>query len=525
MFKTASLIIVCLLVVIVAAIHYLDIFNGIESSDISRDVVLQKEKEGGEFTPFVELMHGRDEQRVVPAGLLRTVQANLCPDMDYSGAQLIGAPWGRLYLWRFNGPYGVQYEFLPYEVGRPYDKSHVAQRDDVGSELHSGGNDAPVPGERNCTGEEEGYPLYFSSTSPYTYILHKDIVPIGDNAYGSVVLWDMDQNLPKGEWHGETDYLQDLYVSRDERLVAVHYYWMGTPGEALSFYRDDTWIAGIAAIGTSLKMASLNHANTAALIFIPGWTCCLLKLLSDIPATPEEWAELKSPEPIYASDMPGSERIESTSGTELIPLEADAAQDTLCAAFSPDDALLVVGGTTGSLQFFEGHSGIVLPPETMLGAAVTEMAFIPDGSKLIIRTDDSKIHVYRVSNRSVCYDPLLHAELRGMRLVRNGKHLLTWSDGALQSWCLETGQQDFPAISLGVPITGIEFAAEIPGTVILWSDTGLARLYDYFDGTPLTDLLHHGSSLAGATLSQGRLLTWDRAGIIREWIFSLPTIT
>ncbi|HPO16756.1 MAG TPA: hypothetical protein PLI09_25185 [Candidatus Hydrogenedentes bacterium] len=449
------------------------------------------------------------------ADLIRTVQANLYEDEKFLRKRLIAASWGTLYLWRLNGFIGPKYDFIPYEPGAPLAIMESTAEGGMGEAALEG--EAEGEGSE-CIAEEEYHPIYFSKIEPDAYILHTGLYFCFDCGAGSAVRWDLDQNKRLDLWHGETDYLKDLIISPDEQAVAVHYFWMGTPGEALSVFRNGDWFAEISALGTGIDVAAINHANTHVAVCTAVGIHVLVKLPPSPPEEDGETEGIEVPPPIFfGGDLPHNS-LESTGNTELLRLKTKFEGSVSCAVFAPDDTVLALAGEDGWIQCFNGRGGGALASMKKLNSPVRELLFTADGSCLLARTESGKVQAYKTSTARPCYPALKHGtELAGMRLFADGTLLLTWGGTHLRAWGLSSGKEIYPAVKFTAPIAGAVFPREAPDTVVLWSRDGHFRGYDIHTGEPQIPLHQHGDSMAGVTLSKGCLLTWDEKGRIREW--------
>ncbi len=151
---------------------------------------------------------------------MRTLQADLAGHEPYPGRHLLGTPWGALYLWQYHERRGPHHRFSRYDPEKPLPR---------GERVSADGPDA-IP-----SGPASGppFPVLFSKTVPRAYVVHTDaythVIDPEDYTGSQAELWDLDRNEKLDVWRGDTDYFQDLLVSEDERTVAVHYFWTGSP--------------------------------------------------------------------------------------------------------------------------------------------------------------------------------------------------------------------------------------------------------------------------------------------------------
>ncbi len=107
----------------------------------------------------------------------------------------------------------------------------------------------------------------------------------------------------------------------------------------------------------------------------------------------------------------------------------------LSAAFSPDSHLLVIGTTTGGLEFW---NPITVQQEQRIqvtGGAVTSLAFNQDGSVLASGHADGAISLWDVEHKTALATLRGHAlDVTALRFANNGLLISASADGTIRLW-------------------------------------------------------------------------------------------
>ena len=330
-----------------------------------------------------------------------------------------------------------------------------------------------------------------------------------------------------------TDYVGEMCFSPDGTLVVATYYFqpqgdvigiydhVAETGRA-SFYQDWGGVTGVLLNGQNDRLVILTYTGLFRLV---AFTDQEYEAGAALDAARREALKGAVAPDVALGQIVGEEDDEDVlleeRGTALFVHSHCLSGEVAGAAFSPDDRLLAAWSTDGEVRLFDGRNGVPVSQGLLHAGAVMGATFSPNSRLLLTWADTGDVYVYAAESGESVLPTMPHGgDLAGAHFSADGKRIFTWGTHALRSWRVSDGRQDRPPIFLGHPINGVDFAPERPNAALLWSNGGVARVYDAITGQPLTPRLVHGESLEGALFwRHGGILTWGELGCVRRWGF------
>jgi eukaryotic-like serine/threonine-protein kinase len=206
----------------------------------------------------------------------------------------------------------------------------------------------------------------------------------------------------------------------------------------------------------------------------------------------------------------GEPLVRDTSGHDLPRVRA--------LAFSPDGSKILMGSDDGTASLCDVATGKPLTARLQHRAPVTAVAFSPDGKTVLTGSDDHRAKLWEANNGQ-----FLHVLDHGDRVVAvafnpDGKTAATLCQyGSVHVWDVQTGR------SVGQPLGprgGAALAFSPDGKMLLSGDgDGLARLWRLADKQTSVAPLYNQDQVLALTVSKdgSRILTGlGRAGAVAE---------
>lgn len=209
------------------------------------------------------------------------------------------------------------------------------------------------------------------------------------------------------------------------------------------------------------------------------------------------------------------------STLKVIDVHGSAVSDV---AFSPDGSRLVSGTDDHTLQLWDAHTGRQIGgPLTGHDDVVESVAFSPDGWRLASTSDDGTVRLWNANTGQQIGEPLRgHSEtVIGLAFSSDGRRLFSSAvDQTVRQWNVDNGEQ------IGSPIRsddGFIFAGAYSpdgGRLATAGSDGSVRLWDADKGTPIetVPMRHEDTVLKVVFSPDGRLLASAGADkTVRLW--------
>lgn len=439
--------------------------------------------------------------------LVRTTHVALKMDSDGFSTDLLGTPWGSLYLWKHRILEVREHRFVEYRFAGP---TSDTGRKQVSSEGGLPAKYLSSVSAASASNEDEAYPVIFSKKRHAGYIAHDHSF---FSAPGSVALWELDHSVKLDDWYGKSDYVSGLVVSPDERMVGIRYYFMGNgANESVLLYKDEV-VGEVSGWNTAFHVVEINHTNSQIFVSDGAALSALAEFVSPEPRRPAD-----NDNAIYVREIHKNIHFDFSRTLRPTELQIECRGSPDLAAFSPDDKVLAIASDIGELQFFDVLTASPIARPLELGARVDEMQFIGSSELLVLRTQFGCMHVCERATGKQRFPALSSPGLiNGMQLSEDNEILYTWDGPFLRAWRLDTGDRYRRPIAFPESISGVFFGTGYDSTALLWSRDGQARLYNLTTAEPLSPLFCHGGAIDGALFNKRRVLTWDSTGTIREW--------
>ncbi len=197
--------------------------------------------------------------------------------------------------------------------------------------------------------------------------------------------------------------------------------------------------------------------------------------------------------------------------------------DILCMACSPDGTQVAVGTSDSYASLWKvGEQGIGFESKLVHKGAVGDICFSPDGSRLLIASQEGTAQVWDMKSRKAVTPEMKHSQMVfHAEFSPDGKKVVTASfDGTGRVWDVDTGRPftSSCAISHAIAVRDACFSPDGNRIATAGFD-GSARVWDARTGAPLTPPLYHGGSLACArfTSDGSHVLTVSSDSIARLW--------
>jgi WD40 repeat protein len=282
------------------------------------------------------------------------------------------------------------------------------------------------------------------------------------SSLGSITLWDLETRQPLGVLSTGTDSggVESLAFSPDGRLLAA-----GSWTTSSIMLWD---VSTRQSVGEPIQAAVLGNV-----LFSPdGQTLAWLQS-EDFEKSIVFWN-------VETGQMDG-EPIQ----LDLDPNNPDVSFTMTCFAFSPDGAILALGGMDGTVQFLdmETRQPIVLEGEAVTGhiTLVKSIAFSPDGQTVVTGSEAGDLLFWNVGQLQPLSGSLNghNSTVNALDFSPDGKTVVSASeDGSLILWDAETfAQLDAPLLGHGSYISDVVFSPDGrfiasgggDGNVILWN--------------------------------------------------------
>jgi WD40 repeat protein/tetratricopeptide (TPR) repeat protein len=163
--------------------------------------------------------------------------------------------------------------------------------------------------------------------------------------------------------------------------------------------------------------------------------------------------------------------------------------------FSPDGLRVVRGREPSQVRVWEVATGKPLTPPMRLPGPVDDLAFSPDGNRVLaaaVAGGELTAYVWDArTGEAVSPAPkpssgaLWSFSPDGRRAVA-----VSYADGTARAWNTDTGQLATPSLKLGQPIRGFAVSPDGRWAVIAWRDW-TARIWDADAGEAVTPVLGH----------------------------------
>ncbi|MBR1173741.1 trypsin-like peptidase domain-containing protein [Bradyrhizobium sp. KB893862 SZCCT0404] len=142
------------------------------------------------------------------------------------------------------------------------------------------------------------------------------------------------------------------------------------------------------------------------------------------------------------------------------------------------------------------------------------------GERLILSWSDNKLRLWDVETERQIGAVMQHDDdVNGAVMSKDERRILSWSsDKTLRLWDAATGQQIGPAMQHDNPVWGGQLSKD-ELRILSWSSDKTLRLWDAATGRQIGPAMRHGERVWGAQLSkdEGQILSWSFDNTIRLW--------
>lgn len=156
--------------------------------------------------------------------------------------------------------------------------------------------------------------------------------------------------------------------------------------------------------------------------------------------------------------VPGNERyttitaFDPEAGAELFsfndPSKGEPARNIYAMAFTPKCDLVALGAKDGSVRLYRlDKKGELMPPGDWFvfdkGTALGDLAFTPDGKKLIVGNDKGDLRIYEIEGRKLLRNIQGHKQrISVCQVAADGKRFATAGfDNVVKLWDVETAKE------------------------------------------------------------------------------------
>ncbi len=231
---------------------------------------------------------------------------------------------------------------------------------------------------------------------------------------------------------------------------------------------------------------------------------------------------------IVTSSLDGSARVwDGVTGHALTaPLQPGVGYVVYHAVFSPDGRLVATGagstqGKGGFARLWDAATGQPLGPLFEHNAAyVFQVAFSPDGRRVLTAGSDSTAQVWDTTTGDRALPPLRHtAPVQFAAFSSDGRWIVTASwDQTTRVWDARTGQPVTPALPHKLQVYHAAFSPD-GRRVVTASFDGTAQVWDLSpDLRPVSELVSQAQLLANRRIdSTGGMVRLDVAIARRLW--------
>ncbi len=191
-------------------------------------------------------------------------------------------------------------------------------------------------------------------------------------------------------------------------------------------------------------------------------------------------------------------------------------------AFSPVDDMLATGGEDGFIILWNAETGARISVLNG-GAPVRDIAFNPDGSRLVAVYNDRTVRLWSITARDSLFKLFDHrADLTAVAFNQTGSRFATaGNDSRVVIWNAETGSP-LTSIELdlegGDPINGLAYSPD-GSQLITAHESGVARMWDVESKEFLMRFSGHTGALTDADFSPDGtyIITASADGTARIW--------
>jgi eukaryotic-like serine/threonine-protein kinase len=189
-------------------------------------------------------------------------------------------------------------------------------------------------------------------------------------------------------------------------------------------------------------------------------------------------------------------------------------------AFSPDGKRLIGGSAEGTARIWSMENGAAVGAPLAHGARIWTAAFSPDGKRVITGGYNKAVRFWSTETGEPLPLVLLHpSDVREVAFSRDGTKIATACfDYAARIWSATTGEQSCQPMLHENFVEDVAFSPD--GKVLLTgSGDQTARLWSVETGQPMGNPLVHPASVLGVAYHPGglRVATASRDGMARIW--------
>ena len=158
-------------------------------------------------------------------------------------------------------------------------------------------------------------------------------------------------------------------------------------------------------------------------------------------------------------------------------------------AFSPDDALIIVGLMKGNVRIWRTDDGTLLRSLDLHEGEVTSICLHPDGTLVASCSDDGTVKIWELSSGHVRTTITSDFGFNSVDFHPDGNHILTSGNGAAAHvWDVETGREEL-LLDHEDPVYGAAFSPS--GHRIVTGCGNLVRLWNAEDGEIIHQMVGH----------------------------------